>query len=369
VPLGARSVAAVNVTTGAVVAYARWYPDDSTPPVVTGSADRVPDGSGSWFNHPVVITWTATDNAGTTTTPAPTTASTDGADVIYTSAESCDTNGNCSTGSFSVSLDTVAPVITGLALSANPVKVGAPTTLQVTANDALSGVASAEYWIDSDPGAGMGTSLTASTPGTFSATLSGLSTGVHTIGVRARDAAGTWSAVSTALPVVYNPNGGFAVGGGWLVPGGSTSDSGDLLPGINGTSKAHFGFVVKYQKGASTVPSGSFQFRYKVGDFELSSAGYDWLVVTNSQWAHFSGTARLNGGTEAYPMTVSVRDSNKSGTPDRLVLKVFAVGADPSTSSPIYQASGDVKGGSISLIRIRHGLGRTLPDEVDHSDR
>ena len=60
-----------------------------------------------------------------------------------------------------------------------------------------------------------------------------------------------WPGDGAKLPlfVSYDPNGPFATGGGSIVPGGSSSDGGDLLPGIDGTSKANFGFVVKYKNG------------------------------------------------------------------------------------------------------------------------
>ncbi len=63
--------------------------------------------------------------------------------------------------------------------------------------DSLSGVVSAEYYFDGDPGHGHGTALTISGgTATATASLSSLSLGQHTLHVRALDAAGNWNAPS-----------------------------------------------------------------------------------------------------------------------------------------------------------------------------
>src|SRR5207302_1348234 len=207
------------------------------------------------------------------------------------------------------------------------------------------GIAPGEYLVAPDPGTGHATPTTVS-GATLSAHLSGLAPGVYTVGVRARDGSGAWSSTATALLVVYDPTGGFATGGGWIVPGGPSSDPGDLLPGLDGAGKANFGFTVKYQKGTSTVPGGAFQFCYTAGKLHLKSAAFDWLVVTSTNWARFQGLATIDGaGGALYPFRSDARD----GDPDRLVLRVWAPGADPSTAEPAYKASGDVSGGQVTI--------------------
>jgi hypothetical protein len=151
------------------------------------------------------------------------------------------------------------------------------------------------------------------------------------------------------LLVVYDPSGGFATGGGWLVPGSATSDTGDALPGLDSSSKANFGFVVKYQNGSSTVPAGNLQFDYNVGSFHLKSAAMQWLVVTNQNMAQFQGTATVNGSSATYPFSVQARDGDPTGQPDRFVIKIYPAGSDPNTTTPLYKASGDVQGGSIVI--------------------
>ncbi|MFQ5852452.1 MAG: PKD domain-containing protein, partial [Candidatus Binatia bacterium] len=154
----------------------------------------------------------------------------------------------------------------------------------------------------------------------------------------------------TVLVVVYDPAAGFATGGGWFVPGGPTSDLGDRLPGLDNTSPANFGFVVKYKPGATT-PDGQLEFQYRQGDFNLHSSGMDWLVIVNNNWAKFHGSATIKGLEGLFPFRVDARDGDFSGgnQPDRFIIKVWAPGADPDTDDPIYKASGDLQGGNIII--------------------
>jgi len=66
----------------------------------------------------------------------------------------------------------------------------------------------------------------------------------------------------------------------------------DLGEGLVG--KANFGFVSKYQKGAS-VPTGTTQFTFKAGDLGFHSNSYDWLVVNQAGTnAQYKGEGRVN---------------------------------------------------------------------------
>ena len=76
--------------------------------------------------------------------------------------------------------------------------------------------------------------------------------------------------------VVYDPEGGFVTGGGWV-----DSPQGAYVPDPSLTGKATFGFVSKYKKGAS-VPTGQTEFQFKAGDLNFHSTSYDWPLVTGS---------------------------------------------------------------------------------------
>jgi hypothetical protein len=114
---------------------------DTTAPQVTGTADRPPDANG-WYRSPVTIHWNAVDpDDATVPIPADTLAATEGANVLYTSGSSCDAAGNCSTGSYSVSLDEHVPVFT--CATADGLWHASNVDLGCTAGDALSGLATA----------------------------------------------------------------------------------------------------------------------------------------------------------------------------------------------------------------------------------
>jgi len=57
------------------------------------------------------------------------------------------------------------------------------------------------------------------------------------------------------------------------------------------------GFLSKYKKGAS-VRTGNTEFQFHTADLNFHSSGYDWLVVTGSDYAKFKGTGTINGEGE-----------------------------------------------------------------------
>ena len=253
--------------------------------------------------------------------------------------------------------DNLPPVVKNLQFDPSIAAVGAPVQVTATVDDRDTGgsnIESAQLQLD-----GGGWIPMISADGAFdepvehvAGSIGGFpSPGVHTVCVRGTDAAGNTSTPRCAQFAVYDPSAGFATGGGWVVPGGATSDDNDLLPEIDGASRATFGFVVKYKNGASTSPSGQLEFQYHVGQFNLHSATYDWLVVTNNNWAKFQGFATINGSAELYPFRVDARDGDAAGgsLADRFVIKIWAPGSDPDVDEPVYKASGDLGGGKIKI--------------------
>ncbi len=109
----------------------------------------------------------------------------------------------------------------------------------------------------------------------------------------------------TAMVVVYDPNGGFVTGGGWI-----NSPAGAYVPNPSLTGKASFGFVSKYQPGA-TVPTGNTEFQFKAGNLNFSSASYEWLVVAGAK-AQYKGSGTINGGGD-YRFLLTVIDGQQPG--------------------------------------------------------
>ena len=153
--------------------------------------------------------------------------------------------------------------------------------------------------------------------------------GVYTIRLRVTDAAGNTGEtdrVADDLPayvVVYDPEGGFVTGGGWI-----WSPAGALRPGLAGDAevegKASFGFVSKYKKGA-TVPTGQTEFQFKAGDLDFHSSDYQWLVVAGAR-AQFKGHGEING-EPGYGFMITAIDGKVPGGAglDRFRIKIWDV--------------------------------------------
>jgi hypothetical protein len=116
--------------------------------------------------------------------------------------------------------------------------------------------------------------------------------------------------------VVYDPDGGFVTGGGWI-----ESPVGSYCPDYKLTGKAIFGFVSKYKKGA-TVPSGENQFQFKVADLNFHSDSYDWLVIAGAR-AQYKGVGTINGeGEYGFILTAIDADLTPSTDIDKFRIKI-----------------------------------------------
>jgi len=165
------------------------------------------------------------------------------------------------------------------------------------------------------------------------------------VGLAVTDSCGGTGAASTvggldALVVIYDPDGGFVTGGGWI-----NSPAGAYVPSPTLTGKANFGFVSKYQHGAN-VPTGQTEFQFRVANFNFHSTAYDWLVVAGAR-AQYKGTGTVNGsGNYAFMLTAIDGQINGGGGVDKFRIKIWdkvtgaitydnqlgaADGADPST--------------------------------------
>ena len=115
-----------------------------------------------------------------------------------------------------------------------------------------------------------------------------LDAGVYTVTLTIEDCCGRSYSREFRYVVVYDPDGGFVTGGGWI-----DSPAGAYAANTNLTGKANFGFVSKYKKGQQT-PTGNTQFQFKAGDLNFHSDNYDWLVIAGHK-AMYKGTGTING--------------------------------------------------------------------------
>jgi hypothetical protein len=132
--------------------------------------------------------------------------------------------------------------------------------------------------------------------------------GVYTVQVTVTDNTGGSSTAVYEYVVIYDPDGGFVTGGGWIMsPAGAYTADPEL------TGKANFGFVSRYKHGAA-VPTGQTQFRFRGGDLNFHSDAYEWLVVAGPK-AMFKGTGTINGAGN-YGFMISAIDENLTPSTD-----------------------------------------------------
>jgi hypothetical protein len=149
----------------------------------------------------------------------------------------------------------------------------------------------------------------------------GPSAGVYKLIINATDIAGNTTCRSTNL-VIYDPDGGFVTGGGWI-----NSPEGAYAPNSEISGKATFGFVSKYKKGATT-PTGQTEFAFELADMRFYSSNYKWLVVAGSK-AQFKGTGTLNGSGEyGFILTAVDGDRNSSDKADRFRIKIWNISGE-----------------------------------------
>jgi hypothetical protein len=140
--------------------------------------------------------------------------------------------------------------------------------------------------------------------------------GVYTLQMTGADD-DTGSAMETAMVVIYDPSAGFVTGGGWI-----DSPAGAYIADPTLAGRANFGFVAKYQRGA-TVPSGGTQFRFQAGDFYFESEVYEWLVVAGAK-AQFKGTGSINDISGFnFLLTLTDGDINGGGGMDKFRIKIW----------------------------------------------
>ncbi len=299
------------------------------PPVADAGPDRsVPegssvglDGTGSSDSDGVVTTyaWSGADAAIGSLSGASTASATyhgldDGADAV--TLEVTDDNGLTDTDSATVTVTNVAPTLTLTSCPVAPNRVGTDVSVAGTFTD--PGTADT-HTKSIDWGDG-----TVSAPSATTSPVSGThqyaSAGIYDIAVTVRDDDGGADTETCSFVVVYDPDGGFVTGGGWVM---SPAGAYPADPGASG--RASFGFVSKYKKGA-TAPTGSTEFQFQAGGLNFHSEDYQWLVVAGTK-AQYKGTGTVNG-VGGYSFMLTATD----GSPDRLRMKIWRT----SDSTVVY---------------------------------
>jgi hypothetical protein len=288
------------------------------------------DGSGS-FTDPGTDTWTATVDFGDGSGEQPLTLN---ADRTFTLSHMYKDNGgypvnvvvsdgtDSGTSTIGVTVDNVAPDVNAISVPLSPVlsplKVGTPFSASATFSDPgvldthtiiwdwSDGTTSSDGTMSSD--IGTRSSDSGSVEGSHSYSIPG----IYTVSIHVTDKDGDIGDRSAGIPVVvYDPNGGFATGGGWF-----TSPTGAYIADPGMTGKTNFAFVSKYKKDA-TVPESSVEFQFKPGNLNFKSTACEWLVIAGSK-ATYRGVGTVNGDGN-YGFLLSAMD----GSPDRVRVKIW----------------------------------------------
>jgi hypothetical protein len=152
---------------------------------------------------------------------------------------------------------------------------------------------------------------------------------------------------SSAPFVTYDPLAGSVDGTGWIVPGGPTSEPGDVLPRLDGVQKASFGFTAKYKTPSSVAPAGTLTFSYG-SRFKLQSRELSWLAVRDEGTAFLGGLASIQGMDGEFPFVAVIVDGAGTFSGDGFELRVYEPGTDIASPTPLFAASGDA-GGQIQI--------------------
>lgn len=220
----------------------------------------------------------------------------------------------------------LSPVLGVVSGPAGPVEVG--TALGVSVPFVDAGVLDTHTvtvdWGDGTTDAG--TVVEADGSGVASGTHTYATPGVYTVEMAVTDDDGGFASATFEYAVVFDPDGGFVTGGGWI-----WSPAGAYVADPTLEGKATFGFVAKYKKGAS-IPDGNTEFRFKAGGLVFSFTSYQWLVVAGAK-AQFKGEGTVNG-TDGFGFMITARDSALpgGGTDDAFRIKIWNI----ASGSVIY---------------------------------
>lgn len=226
----------------------------------------------------------------------------------------------------SVTVGNVAPTVNAIGAPSDPVPVNTlvMTTAAFTDPGVLDTHVAVWEWGDGTASAGIVNEVGGS--GTVSGSHTYGTPGVYTIVLAVTDDDGGTDSHQFQYVVVYDPEGGFVTGGGWIV-----SPEGAYAPDPSLTGRATFGFVSKYTKGAST-PSGNTEFMFHVADLQFKSTSYDWLIVAGAK-AQYKGSGTINGaGDYGFMLTATDGQINGGGGSDMFRIKIW----DKTTGNIIY---------------------------------
>jgi hypothetical protein len=280
-----------------------------------GSAIALAGSASGLDDVAISFSWSVTtslSNGGACVFSAPTSAVTDiicdDDGMVEATLTASDEIGSAVSDTVSIQVDNVEPSLVVTNGDGAPVAVGQLVSIPASVADpGTNDTLTCSY----DWGDGEASAAVVPSGGECTATHAYATPDVYTVDVTVTDDDGGSASAETSV-VVYDPTAGFVTGGGWF---DSAAGAYKLDPAAEG--RATFGFVSRYQRGATT-PSGATAFVFRAGGFRFISQDYDWLVVTRSNYAKYKGTGTING-SGAYKFQIWAGDDD----PDTFRIKIW----------------------------------------------
>ncbi len=257
------------------------------------------------------------------------------------------------TAGLKATIANLAPSVAGVVGPVDPVLLGTEVSVKTTFTDAgsLDTHECVYSWGDgTDP---TSASAEGKGDGDCSASHTYASPGVYPVVLKVTDDDTGSATAKYEYVVVYDPEGGFVTGGGWI-----ESPEGAYRADPTLTGRANFGFVSKYKTGA-TVPTGSTEFQFHAAKMNFHSSEYEWLVVSGAR-AQYKGVGKINNqGSYGFLLTAIDGQISGGGGTDKFRIKIW----DRTTGAVVYDNQMDaedtadpttvIKGGSIVIHRSR----------------
>jgi len=223
-------------------------------------------------------------------------------------------------GNTSVTINNVPPTVSAIAAPLDPHQVGSTINASTTFADVGTQDTHTVVWDWGDGTASAGAVEEANGSGSASGSHAYTVAGVYTVKLTVTDDDGGEGESTFQYVVIYDPEGGFVTGGGWI-----NSPAGAYAPDPSLSGKATFGFVSKYKKGAS-VPTGNTEFQFKVANLNFHSESYEWLVIAGAK-AQYKGTGTINGAGEyRFKLTAIDGQINGGGGVDKFRIRIWSDG-------------------------------------------
>ena len=252
-----------------------------------------------------------------------------------------DEDGSIAQNTQIVSTENIDPVLASINAPIDPKTIGDPILVSVDFSDSGTLDTHMAVWYWGDNTSSIGTVIDDAGTGTVYGSHQYSTPGVFEVSIILEDDDGGSDNAIFQYVVIYDPEGGFVTGGGWI-----DSPMGALAADPNLTGKASFGFVSKYRANAE-LPDGKTQFLFKVADLHFKSIDYQWLVVAGNH-AKFKGSGMINGEGN-YGFMITGTDSN----PDTFRIRIWDKATDETVYDNIVDSTDDsyegtaLSGGSI----------------------